>query len=311
MCQQELAQLRLTIIKTYSDLSKHLASCYSSQKRALCLLVDNVKKTDDSFLSVYERKVKNKEIESDEYKLRVAKTFQGVDEQLKGYKLIKSNFSSKIFKQQNKPNRIVKGLYLYGSVGCGKTMLMDLFYQNCHVDEYNKKRIHFHSFMLDVHSRIHEQKKKPSATSSRKALSYNPIPRFWILDSDIDYRQKSLPSKQNIKRRRKADKELDRLFKIFASRETDNVRPKTIVIKGRNVKFAKTCGRVLDSSFSELCDRPLGAVDYLTLSQLFHTVIIRDIPQLNLKLKTQARRFITLIDTFYDNKVRVLFAQMF
>ena len=131
------------------------------------------------------------------------------------------------------------------------------------------------------------------------------------LDSGIDYRQKSLPSKQNIyllKDEEKADKELDRLFKIFASRETDNVRPKTIVIKGRNVTFAKTCGRVLDSSFSELCDRPLGAVDYLTLSQLFHTVIIRDIPQLNLKLKTQARRFITLIDTFYDNKVRVLFS---
>ena len=157
-------------------LSKHLASCYSSQKRALCLLVDNVKKTDDSFLSVYERKVKNKEIEPDEYQLRVAKTFQEIDEQLKGYKLIKSNFLSKIFKQKNKPNRVVKGLYLYGSVGCGKTMLMDLFYQNCHVDDYNKKRIHFHSFMLDVHSRIHEQKKKTSATSSQKALSYNPIP---------------------------------------------------------------------------------------------------------------------------------------
>jgi hypothetical protein len=48
----------------------------------------------------------------------------------------------------------------------------------------------------------------------------------------------------------------------------------------------------------------LGAVDYLAMGQLFHTVIIRDIPQLNMKKKTQARRFITLIDTFYDNKVR-------
>lgn len=50
--------------------------------------------------------------------------------------------------------------------------------------------------------------------------------------------------------------------------------------------------------------QPLGASDYLELSQAFHTIIIRDIPQLNLRLKSQARRFITLIDTLYDNKVK-------
>lgn len=53
--------------------------------------------------------------------------------------------------------------------------------------------------------------------------------------------------------------------------------------------------------------QPLGASDYLQLSQVFHTVIIRDVPQLNLRLKSQARRFITLIDTLYDNRVRAYF----
>lgn len=52
-----------------------------------------------------------------------------------------------------------------------------------------------------------------------------------------------------------------------------------------------------------ISEQPLGASDYLQLSQVFHTVIIRDVPQLNLRLKSQARRFITLIDTLYDNKV--------
>lgn len=44
------------------------------------------------------------------------------------------------------------------------------------------------------------------------------------------------------------------------------------------------------------------------MAQVFHTVIIRLIPQMSLLMRTQARRFITLIDTFYDNNVRVLFS---
>ena len=56
-------------------------------------------------------------------------------------------------------------------------MLMDLFFENCKVNDSSKKRIHFHSFMLDVHNRIHEQKKRQDTFGdSRKALSYNPIP---------------------------------------------------------------------------------------------------------------------------------------
>lgn len=105
-----------------------------------------------------------------------------------------------------------------------------------------------------------------------------------------------------------ADQELEQLFKIFASRETDTVRSRTLTIKGRNVTFARTCGRVADCTFTELCDRPLGAVDYLAMAQLFHTVIIRNIPILNRAKKSQTRRFITMIDTFYDNKVRLLFS---
>lgn len=50
--------------------------------------------------------------------------------------------------------------------------------------------------------------------------------------------------------------------------------------------------------------QPLGASDYLQLSQAFHTVLIRDIPQMSLQMKSPARRFITLIDTLYDSKVR-------
>lgn len=51
--------------------------------------------------------------------------------------------------------------------------------------------------------------------------------------------------------------------------------------------------------------QPLGASDYLQLCQAFHTIIIRNIPQLSLRNRSQARRFITLIDTLYDNSVTI------
>lgn len=48
-----------------------------------------------------------------------------------------------------------KGLYMYGDVGCGKTMLMDLFYDTLPANISSKSRIHFHNFMQDVHKRMH------------------------------------------------------------------------------------------------------------------------------------------------------------
>ena len=55
--------------------------------------------------------------------------------------------------------KIPKGLYVYGSIGTGKTMLMDMFYENCLLPPEKKKRVHFHKFCLDMHRRIHEIKK--------------------------------------------------------------------------------------------------------------------------------------------------------
>ncbi|KAJ6104316.1 hypothetical protein N7523_010636 [Penicillium sp. IBT 18751x] len=58
------------------------------------------------------------------------------------------------------PENLPEGLYMYGDVGCGKTMLMDLFFDTLPPNIKNKTRIHFHNFMQDVHKRMHVVKMK-------------------------------------------------------------------------------------------------------------------------------------------------------
>lgn len=58
------------------------------------------------------------------------------------------------------PENLPKGLYMYGDVGCGKTMLMDLFFDTLPENIKTKTRIHFHNFMQDVHKRMHVVKMK-------------------------------------------------------------------------------------------------------------------------------------------------------
>lgn len=130
------------------------------------------------------------------------------------------------------------------------------------------------------------------------------------LDPGLDYRRKALGGSEKLYFNQSVDENIDEslnaMFKFMAAQETDNVRSRIIRIKGRDVSFSKTCGGVVDADFEELCGRPLWTNDYLKMTQVFHTVIVRNIPLLNRKRMGEARRFITLIDTLYDHKIRVV-----
>lgn len=127
-------------------------------------------------LDVLQRRVEKKELLPDKYQLRVAESLQLVYENIQAYEPQVSSAGAKWFNVFGKSERRVKppkGLYIYGSVGEGKTMLMDLFFDCC-TNIPKKSRVHFNSFMVDVHKQIHGVKQQLAA-QGEKTRSYDPI----------------------------------------------------------------------------------------------------------------------------------------
>jgi protein AFG1 len=81
------------------------------------------------------------------------------------------------------------------------------------------------------------------------------------------------------------------------------VHPHHIPLWGRLLKIPNYCKGIAKISFEELCGAPHSAADFLALVSEVHTLILTDIPRLTLSNRNEARRFITLVDTLYENKV--------
>ncbi|KAK9884459.1 hypothetical protein WA026_007302 [Henosepilachna vigintioctopunctata] len=95
------------------------------------------------------------ELSRDEIQISACKLLQNVYDEVEKYNAPKKNFISKIISGNSEAPR---GLYIYGAVGAGKTMLMDLFYNCCTTNK--KARVHFNEFMVEVHKKIHIVKNK-------------------------------------------------------------------------------------------------------------------------------------------------------
>lgn len=78
---------------------------------------------------------------------------------------------------------------------------------------------------------------------------------------------------------------------------------KSLVVKGRTLHVPQAAMGVARFGFADLCEKPLGAVDYLHIARNFHTLLLERIPILGPHRRNEARRFINLIDTLYDNRV--------
>ncbi len=80
---------------------------------------------------------------------------------------------------------------------------------------------------------------------------------------------------------------------------------KTITTKGRDFVIENFYSRVARFKFKDLCDKNLGAEDYINISNSCSHIFIEDIPQFNEENSNQQLRFITLIDIFYEKKIRL------
>src|SRR5438309_1125165 len=105
-----------------------------------------------SFHAHYQALVSAGAIEADAAQAQAAEAFAALEERLAGYKpLRKQGLLGRLFADKNEAP--LRGLYVHGEVGRGKTMLMDLFFQQSRV--VHKRRAHFHEFMAEVHERIY------------------------------------------------------------------------------------------------------------------------------------------------------------
>ena len=112
-----------------------------------------------SVSALYAARAAAGEIELDAAQQEVAERLANLNARLATYRLArKSSSLGWLFGERERAGPPLRGLYIYGDVGRGKTMLMDLFFAACPV--LRRRRSHFHEFMANVHDRIHEYRLK-------------------------------------------------------------------------------------------------------------------------------------------------------
>ncbi len=262
----------------------------------------------------------------------------------------------------------VRGLYLWGGVGRGKTWLMDLFYECLPLEQ--RYRAHFHRFMYEVHNTLAtlQDTRDPlkhvadQFASRARVLCFDELfvsditdamllgklfgelfergvtliatsnvppsglyrdglqrARFlpaialleehtqvMNLDGGVDYRLRLLERAEIYHHPLDdvAESNLNRYFDDFCTDGQCHAGP--LLIEGRTIEVRRVADGVVWFDFFAICDGPRGQIDYIQIAQEFHTVMVSAVPLLTGLLENQARRFIALVDEFYDRKVKLI-----
>jgi cell division protein ZapE len=327
-----------------------------------------------TFHAHYKALIASGAIEADPAQQRAAEAFAALEQRLSGYKPIKKQgLLGRLFADKGEPPP--RGLYVHGEVGRGKTMLMDLFFQQSQVS--HKRRAHFHEFMAEVHERIYAYRQNIArgeiddadvigltahaifdeawllcfdefhvtdiadamilgrlfarlfglgtvvvATSNvapddlykgglNRALFLPFIAQItnhmdvMRLDARTDFRLEKLAgAKMWLTNDPEAEFVLNRAWGRLTGRAP--CKPRDIAIKGRKLHVPCSAHGVARFSFADICEQPLAASDYLRLAHDYHTILIDRIPVMDYADRNAAKRFISLIDTLYDNGVKLM-----
>ena len=129
------------------------------------------------------------------------------------------------------------------------------------------------------------------------------------MDSVVDYRM-STPKPLDIPGGRsyaiKDNAILDDIFEYLTETDIADAVPRALKFLGRQLTVGRSTGKVLMTNFKEICEGTLGSSDYRAIAKEYSHVLIKDFPQLSLRNKTYLRRFIVMMDTFYDRSVKLV-----
>ncbi|HEX3575249.1 MAG TPA: cell division protein ZapE [Rhodopila sp.] len=127
-----------------------------------------------------------------------------------------------------------------------------------------------------------------------------------VMDGGRDYRRDRMRGLRTwlVPADEMSRQELDKAFKRLTGGSA--VRPVTLGVMGRELVVPQASDGVARFDFDRLCNTALGAGDYLAIATNFHTLIIDTIPKLSPENYDQARRFIVLVDTLYDQRIKLI-----
>jgi cell division protein ZapE len=237
-----------------------------------------------------------------------------------------------------------RGVYLWGGVGRGKSMLMDLFHQ--HLGIAQKRRAHFHEFMIEVHARLREARKSESGdpippvaaalAQDVRCLAFDEmvselykdglnrehfLPFIALIERKLDVLGLNGPVDYRLERLGGADtwyvpngpeataavREIFFRLTDYPPEDSAHVPSTDLALGGgRTLHVPKCLKGVAVFSFKRLCGEARGAADYLAVARHYHTVILVGIPRLGPDQRNEAARFVTLIDALYEHKVKLI-----